>query len=138
MAVFNYEMPSDFQKQLERLANIDEVAPKMLEAAASVVADELRRNVPVDNGELKKSIKVKSAKKTKSGAWIISITFDGTHKKPKKGGGYTAVPNAVKATVLEYGRKGQKGKKPFIIKSVTATQERAVEKMQEVFEELTK
>ncbi len=135
MARFDFTLPEDFQNMLEEhAANIDETAAEMLEAAAPIVVDELKKRVKIRSGKLQKSIKATKPKKTKDGAWISTVVFKGTEKRKLKNGDVKEVPNAIKAAVAEYGSSDQPAT-PFIRPAIEATEADVIEKMQSVFNE---
>lgn len=121
--LFNFE---DVSKQLsERLDIFDDVAPKMLEVAAPILEDSIKKKAPKRTGELKDSIKTMKPKKTKTGAYISTVVFEGYDSE-------TGVPNALKAAVAEFGTS-EKDPKPFIRPAVAETEKEITQKMQEVF-----
>lgn len=133
MASFEFNMPEEFQKELSKhLSKIDDVAPKMLEEAAPIVVNKLKKKAPVSTGKMRDGIKAKKATKTKNGSYVLPIVFTGSETKTTKDGKKTKVPNAVKAAVAEYGKSGQEAK-PFIRSTIKESEQSVIEKMQEVF-----
>lgn len=136
---FNIKFPKELQTQLSKIANIDEVAPKMIEAAQPIYVAAIRRRAPKKTGDLEKSVTATKPRKTKTGGWIGTITFKGTSTRKNKDGTTVKVPNVVKAAVLEYGKRGnEKYKHQFIYPATKDCEQEANEKMQEVFSEAMK
>lgn len=133
MADFSFRIDEELSRQFaDHLKAIDEVAPKMLEEAAPLVVDALKRHAPESTGAMKKGIKAKKPKKGKNGAWILPIVFTGKEKKKNKDGEETEVSNMLKAVVAEYGRSG-KAPKPFVRPAMEEVKEQANARMTEVF-----
>ena len=133
MGSFSFEIPKVLEEQLQKqLKDVDKIAPKMLEEAAPIVEKKVKEKVPVKTGQLKKSIKSNKPKKTKSGAWISAITFNGKNKKSLKNGEERETPNGRVAAVLEFGTSEERAR-PFVRPAVAECENEVVEKMQEVF-----
>ncbi len=133
MALFNFTIPDSLLKMLsENLSKVDEIAPKMLEEAAPIVVDAMKRKAPVSTGKMRDGIKAQKPTKTKSGAHVLPIVFTGSETRKTKDGKSTKIPNAIKAAVTEYGKSNQEAQ-PFIRPAVAETEKEVVEKMQEVF-----
>lgn len=133
MAGFNFTIPDSLIKMLsENLSRVDEIAPKMLEEAAPIVIEAIKRKAPVSTGKMRDGVKAKKPSKTKNGAHVLPIVFTGSETRKTKDGKTTKVPNAVKAAVTEYGKSDQEAK-PFIRPAVAETEQKVIEKMQEVF-----
>lgn len=133
MAGFNFTIPDSLTKMLsENLSRVDEIAPKMLEEAAPIVIEAIKKKAPVSTGKMRDGVKAKKPSKTKNGAHVLPIVFTGSETRKTKDGKTTKVPNAVKAAVTEYGKSGQEAK-PFIRPAIKETEQKVVEKMQEVF-----
>ncbi len=111
------------------LEMFDEVAPKMLEAAAPLVEEAVIARAPKATGKLKGSIKLLKPKKTKNGGWISNVTIKGTRKI-----GDNKYRNMEIAAWNEYGTKFRPAK-PFLRPAIAAVNNAAVEKMTEVFNE---
>jgi HK97 gp10 family phage protein len=151
MGKFDFEIPKDFLKKLNKLENVDEVSKKMVNEAVPILKDAIKAKVKSDysspgrkvqfiredgldgmklgertqTGGLLKSVKMSKAKILKNGSLRASVYFSG---KDKNG-----TPNAMKATILEFGRKNQVAR-PFITKVVKNKEAEVLAKMQEVFE----
>lgn len=151
MGKFDFEIPDDFIEQLGRLADIDNVAPKMLNEAAPILRDAIKTKVKNDysskgrkiryiksegmfkpkygeytqTGSLLKGVRMSRSRKIKDGGFYAEVYFSG---KDEKG-----VPNAAKAVWLEYGTSKQYAR-PFIKKVVKDNEQKVIRKMQEVFE----
>lgn len=133
MGSFSFEIPKVLEEQLQKqLKDFDKIAPKMLEEAAPIVEKKVKEKAPVKTGQLQKSVKINKPKKSKSGAWISAITFNGKNKKTLKNGEERETPNATIAAVLEFG-KSDRSARPFVRPAVAECENEVVEKMQEVF-----
>jgi HK97 gp10 family phage protein len=130
MGRFHFEIPKEFQEKLQRLENIDEIAPKMIDEATPILEEAIRNRLELhkDTGALQKSLKKIKAKRTKSGAYYGSIVFKGKVIRNGK-----ATSNYLKAIVLEYGSSKQPPR-PFIKASIADCEKEVKDKMQEVFE----
>lgn len=141
---FNFSIPTELKKQLQRVSNIDEIAPKMLSAAAPIVIKSIKARAPVGSGSLRDSIKASKPKLSKRGSWMCNIYFDGSEKRTLKSGKTVKIPNAVKAAALEFGRRGRTkrdgsvGKRvepqAFILKAVKDSSSETAKVMQEIYE----
>ena len=133
---FETNFSSDFWKQFEKLEKIDDVAPKMLEAAAPIVVDAIKKRLRPHNrtGELMRSVKAGKAKKAKTGGYIQKINFVGYDKNrdptPSQPRG---VPNAVKAAGIEYGNANEPAR-PFLQSAAKDCEAEVAETMQQKFE----
>lgn len=147
MAYFNFEISPEFLKQIGRLADVDRIAPKMLEEAVPIVEEKLRNAIKTSHsrtGDLYKSIQSFKPRKTKSGAWIISAAPTGRANKLKRAGKVykrsksgrktsgVALYNDDKLFYLEYGTSKQPAT-PVITKVVKDSEPAVLAKMQEVF-----
>lgn len=125
MAKFDFEIPSDFIKQLGRLADVDRIAPQMIDEAIPI----LERNVKAEvgkhkrTGELANSVKKTKANKNKYG-YYASVRPTGTDKK--------GVRNMEKMVYLEYGTSKQ-SPAPTLTKAIKDSEKAVLDKMQEVF-----
>lgn len=126
MAKFAYSPPTDFLKQLGKLAKIDEIAPKMVEESVPIVQRNLIRELAwhVDTGELQESIKNTPVKKWKDGGVYAVARPTGTDSK--------GVRNMEKLAYMEYGTSKQNAKP--VMSTVIGDSEGSVQnKMSEVF-----
>lgn len=127
MAKFDFEISSEFIKQLGRLADVDRIAPQMIDEAIPILLDNVKGETSYhrQSDDMYKSIKPTKAKKTKSGGYFASVRPTG---KDKKG-----VRNMEKMVYLECGRKGQ-SPNPVLTKALRDSENAVMKKMQEVFE----
>lgn len=126
MGSFQFEIPAEFSKQLSQHLDVfDKVAPKMIEAATPILKDSIKKKAPKKSGELIESVGIKKPKKTKTGAYISTVVFEGYDSK-------TGTPNALKAAVAEFGTS-EKDPKPFVRPAVAETEKEITQKMQDVF-----
>ena len=126
MARFDFDFPKEFDEQIRKLSNIDEIAPKMINAALPIYQNAIKASLSIHNrtGSLQKSVSIKKAKKAKSGAYVGNVVFKGYDKKK--------TANTIKAAGLEYGNSHQTAK-PFLQNAVNSCESKVIEKMQEVF-----
>jgi HK97 gp10 family phage protein len=125
MGKFDFEIPTDFIKQLGKLADVDRIAPQMLNEALPILERNVKSEVSkhVVSGDLLKSIKMSKAKKNKYG-YYASVRPTGTDKK--------GVRNMEKMVYLEYGTKNQ-SPRPTLTKAIKDSEKAVLDKMQEVF-----
>lgn len=127
MAKFSFSIPDELTRQLNALGNVDEIAPKMIDAGLPVVEDELvrRSKAHKDTGEMVSSIKSTKPQKTDSGyTGIVRPTG-----KDSKG-----VRNMEKMAYLEYGTSTQPST-PVLSPTIAATEDRVLDVMQQKFNE---
>ena len=126
MGKFDFEVPTDFLKQLGKLADVDRIAPKMLNEALPILERNVKAEVSkhVVSGDLLKSIKMSKAKKNKYG-YYASVRPTGTDKK--------GVRNMEKMVYLEYGTSKQ-SPAPTLTKAIKDSEKAVLDKMQEVFD----
>ena len=125
MATFHFKIPDQLTKQLEKLANVDEIAPKMIDAGIPIVQGEMVRRADAHRrtGAMSGSIKPTKPKRTGSGhsAVVRPTGRDGRGTR-----------NMEKMMYLEYGTSHQPST-PVIAPTVAATESSVIEAMQEVF-----
>lgn len=126
MAQFDFEFPSEFQKQLEKLSNIDEIAPKMINEALPSYQKAIKATLSVHNrtGDLQRSVSIRKAKKAKNGGYIGNVYFRGYDSKGS--------PNNVKAAGLEYGNSRETAK-PFLQSATNSCENEVINTMQEIY-----
>ena len=126
MGRFDFNISADFIKQLGKLADVERIAPKMIDEAIPILEANVKSEVSkhVASGDLLKSIKITKANKTKKGGYFASVRPTGTDKK--------GVRNMEKMVYLEYGTKKQKPR-PILIKALKDSESAVYDKMQEVF-----
>lgn len=138
MASFNFTIPNEINALLKGCADTERIAPLMLDEAAPIVVEKIKAKAPDKPHELKNAVKAKKAKQSKNGAYIAPIVFTGNKIKKSKSGKVTEVPNAILASVAEFGRSsGKHGSlpaRPFIRPAIAECQDDVAKKMQEVFE----
>jgi len=125
VAKFDFEIPTEFIKQLGRLEEVDKFAPAMIDAAIPI----LERNVKSeaskhkDTGELERSIKRTRAKKNQYG-FFATVRPTGVDSK--------GVRNMEKLVYSEYGTSKQ-SPRPILTKAIKDSERPVLDKMQEVF-----
>lgn len=122
MAKFDFDL-GPIQEMLEKLGNIDEVAPRMLKPAGAIAQDAIKKRLAKHRrtGGLERSVKPGKPKKNKSGGWYLSVGFPGYDERGN--------PNAVKAAGLEYGNSHQQPE-PFLDAAARDCEDTAVDRMQ--------
>ncbi|HRS66162.1 MAG TPA: HK97 gp10 family phage protein [Spirochaetia bacterium] len=125
MAKFDFEIPADFIKQLGKLADVDRIAPQMIDEAIPKLLDNVKKETAghKQTGDMYKSIKATKAKKNKYG-YYASVTPTGADKK--------GVRNMEKMVYLEYGTSKQ-SPAPTLTKAIKDSEKAVLDKMQEVF-----
>ena len=126
MAKFDFSIPDDFIKQLGRLADVDRLAPKMIDEAIPILETNVKSETSKHKrtGDMYKSIKKTKASKSKYGGYYATVRPTG---KDSKG-----VRNMEKMVYLEYGRSDQPAT-PVLTKAIKDSESGVLKKMQEVF-----
>ena len=126
MAGFSFEIPDSLTKELEKLANADEIAPKMIEAGIPIVKDELVRRAGAHRrtGAMSGSIKPTQPKRTKSGGHSAVVRPTGRDGRGTR--------NMEKMMYMEYGTSHQPST-PVVTPAVAAAESGVIEAMQKVF-----
>lgn len=146
MAQFEMEFDDSFMDGLLS-TDFDEIASEALAEAIPILEQSMKSQVKKviqheGDSELVNSLKASKPIKTKTDAWIATVTPKGysttkvytaknskgskTHRKYK-------VSNAVKAIWKEYGIPGRQPARPFISAAVNAVTPEVTQKMQEVY-----
>lgn len=122
---------SDINGLMKDLSGLEfsKLAPKMLEGAAPIVEDNIKRRAEAhrESGDMAASIKTKKAA-WRNGGYHISVRPTG---KDKKG-----VRNMEKMCYLEYGTEKQ-GATPVMGPAVIESEKPVIDKMQEIFDQET-
>lgn len=132
MAQFEIHGFEKFLTQLDRLGQLEEVAPKMLEAGMEalqeeVVAEALKHK---DTGEMAASIKPNKPTVSANGSYYMYTGPTGYASRK----GRVKVRNMEKLVWLEYGVKGRPAT-PVITAAVIRAEPKVVQKMRAVFEQ---
>lgn len=137
MAKATWKMPEEFLMKVSRLADkTDTILPKVLEAGGKVVESKVRSNLATvigkdtkkpsrSTGQLLSALGTSPALQDRNGDFNVKVGFS----EPRRNGG----SNAKIASVLEYGRSGQRAK-PFLKPAKSASRSVAVEAMKEKLE----
>ena len=127
---FELEGFDGMMAELERLGNVDELAPKMLEAAEPIMTRNLKAAASTHKrtGEMESSIKPTKPKQTKDG-WSLTVRSTGTDRK--------GVRNMEKMAYLEYGTSKQAAT-PVLGPAVRQSETACLAAMQNAFDEATK
>lgn len=141
MAKLDFEIPQDFYAQLGRLEEVEKIAPKMLEEAAPVLVDTMKKELSSHNrtAEMVDAVKADKPKYSKKhGGHFITvyprghsreyIDDKGVRRKRKN-----KVRNMDKLIAIEYGRDGQAAT-PVIGGIIRKCENAVLNKMAEVFE----
>lgn len=133
MGKFDFNIPPEFIKQLGKLADVDRIALKMIDAAIPILEKNVKSEVaskPIKSekdrtkGEMLASIKKTKAKQTKNGGFYASVRPTGTDSK--------GVRNMEKMVYAEYGTSKQ-DPTPMLTKAIKDSESPVLNKMQEVF-----
>jgi hypothetical protein len=140
MAQLQIEGGEDIFRQLEKLANAEDVGRKMIDAALPVLENAMRRSY---GGKLPGKLKIVRAKKAKNGGTVGVVTFSGqTGHYYVKGKGRYPLSSGGLAVFMEYGAAAH-GNFPatpaggYIAKAVAAADEEVTRAMQEAFDRET-
>ena len=145
MSGFNFEIPDDYMKNL--LDNdFEKIATKALEDTAPELKSSMQKSIKSaihseSTGELENSLKISKAKETKTDSFIITVKPSGMSKNPYYDTRtYTRsypVSNVLKAIWLNYGDAHQ-APSPWINPAINACKEKIMQRMQKIWEEMTK
>lgn len=140
MAQLQIDGGEDLFRQLEKLANGEDIGKKMIDAALPVLENAMRSSY---GGKLPGKLKITKAKKAKNGGTVGVVTFSGqTGHYYLKGKSKYPLSNAGLAVFMEYGAAAH-GNFPatpaggYISKAVAASNDEVLQKMQEVFDNET-
>jgi len=125
MGKFDFEIPADFIKQLGNMADIDRIAPQMIDEAMPILAENMKKGLASHRrtGDMIKSVKYTKATQNKYG-YYAAVRPTG---KDRKG-----VQNMEKLVYLEYGTSKQPAT-PVMAKIINDSRSAVLAKMQEVF-----
>jgi len=127
MANFQFDFEEQFEKQIAKLDNFDEIAPRIINASIPV----LKKNVITecqkhrDTGAMVNSIKETKSKKGKNG-WFAMVRPTGVDSK--------GVRNMEKLAHAEYGTSKQ-SPTPILSKAVSKSEKSIAEIMQNIYNE---
>ena len=115
-------------RQLERLSNFDEIAPKILDETVPILEKYVKSETAKHNRtkDMLNSIKKTKANKNKYG-WFVTVRPTG---KDRKG-----VRNMEKMAHAEYGTSKQPPT-PILTKALNDARQEVTDKMQEIFNEV--
>lgn len=129
MARFEMNGLDEIMKDLDVMADLGEVAPKMIDAATPTVAKNLSKNIHAAanrgyaTGELENAVHATKAKLNNYG-YFAAVSVAGKDSKGTR--------NGEKLAYLEYGTSTQEAH-PVMAKTVNESKDICIEKMQEVF-----
>ncbi|MFA7256795.1 MAG: hypothetical protein WC047_04405 [Kiritimatiellales bacterium] len=142
MASFTFEVDPQFVRMMQKMANIDEIAPKMLSGAIVIVSRNVGRalNKHVGTYELMKSMRVAKPSINKWG-WYVFVAPTGMSTKYIDANGVTRerkvpIRNAEKLAYMEWGTKNQ-APTPILTNAMLESEAsgEVERKMQEIFEQ---
>lgn len=143
MARFSLNMPDSLLDGAMAAASPDQLRA-VVDSASPILEKSMEKELKsaVRHGgdsEVVKSIKANKAKQAKNGAYIATVFPHGKSKKPRYPNGsrkerIPPVSNAMKAAVLNYGKKGQPAR-PWLAKSVNSVRTQVEEQLEKAFEE---
>jgi len=152
MAVFDFNIPNDFIRQIERAEKKSNgIIEKCLEAGGEILYKNVKDNLEWaigeserSTGELLGSLGVSPVKDSKNGGYNLKIGFNEPRRKKTKTRYGIRIyneddtnANAKIANVLEHGRSenGRQHPRPFMKPAVEQSEARIIEAMQKVYEE---
>lgn len=129
MPQFALNIDDGLGKLLEQISDglLDEIAPKMLEAATPIVQTEVRNRAPrssLNHKHVVDNIAITKPKQTKDGAWIANVTVKGSRD---------GIRLMEVAAYNEYGTKNMSAQ-PFFRPAIAASERRVNDTMRKVFE----
>lgn len=126
MGKFDFQIDPAFLKQLGRLADVERVAPKMIDEAVPILEENVKSEVGKHKrtGDMVNSVKKTKAKKNKYG-YYASVRPTG---KDRNG-----VRNMEKLVYAEYGTS-QQSAMPMLTKAIKDSESAVLKSMQETFE----
>jgi HK97 gp10 family phage protein len=127
MGKFDFQFDERLVRQLERMANYDKIAPRILGEAIPVLERKVREGISTHKrtGALAKSIKAGKPLKNKYG-WYASVFPTGEDER--------GVKNAEKLIYMEYGTSKQPAT-PVMTKAINDATPEVTEKMQQIYNE---
>jgi len=127
MGKFDFEISPDFLKTLGKMADVDRIAPKMIDEAMPTLEKNLKSELSQHKrtSDMLDSVKNTKAGKTRNGGYYAVVRPTG---KDRKG-----VRNMEKLAWLEYGSQKQ-SPTPILTKAIKDSQPTVESKMREVFE----
>lgn len=126
MGKFDFEVDPAFLRSLGRLADVDKIAPKMIDEALPILVSHVKTEVSkhVRTGDMLKSIKASKTKKNTSGNYYAVVRPTG---KDRKG-----VRNMEKLAHAEFGTSKQ-APTAILTKAIEDSRQAVYDKMQEVY-----
>ncbi len=127
MAKFDFNIPPEFIKQLGKLADVERIAPKMIDESMPILESNLKKELAKHRrtGDMVNSVKKTKAGKTKKGGYYAVVRPTG---KDRNG-----VRNMEKLAHAEYGTKKQVPT-PILTKAIKDSEKPVLEKMQQIYE----
>ncbi len=131
MGKFDFEISTDFIKQLGRLEKVDRIAPKMIDEAMPYLKHNVQRGIvaKTEDSDYSTGAMLASVKSTK--AKYISNGFYAVVRPTGKDA--KGVRNMEKLAYMEYGTSKQPPT-PMLAKAIKDSEPAVLNKMREVFE----
>lgn len=131
MGKFDFQFDSALSRQLEKLSDFKNIAPKILEGAVPIlkkriIAETDKHHEYSQDMDLVNSITSSKPSENKYG-WYVSVIPSGEDKN--------GVRNMQKMAHLEYGTSKMSAK-PILTKALNDVRDEVAEKMQELFNEV--
>lgn len=128
MGKFDFNFDQELTRQLERLENYDEIAPRILNGAVVILQKRVMSECAnhVQTADLLNSIKKTTADKNKYG-WYVCVRPTGVDGK--------GVRNMEKLVYAEYGTSKQ-SPTPILTKATKDSESEVADRMQEIFNEV--
>lgn len=127
MGKFDFVIPDDFMRSLGRLADVDKVAPMMIDEAMPILESSVKQELSKHRrtGDMVNSVKKTKTQKNKAGNWYAVVRPTGVDSK--------GVRNMEKLAHAEYGTAKQRAT-PILTKAIADSQQAVQDKMREVYE----
>jgi len=138
MARLEVSFDDGFMTELGKLADVERLAPKLIDAALPIILEKLRQQY--GRFRLAEKLKLIKAKGARNGGYIGTVTLKGnTGHYYKKGKGRYQLSNAGLAVFLEFGTDAHgnfPARQPggYVARAVAAAEDEVKAKMQETFE----
>ncbi|RDU22761.1 HK97-gp10 family putative phage morphogenesis protein [Anaerosacchariphilus polymeriproducens] len=128
MGKFDFQFDPGLIKQMEKLADYDNIAPRLLEGAVPILTTRVKAEASKHRltSSMYNSIKANKPKKNKYG-WFVSVRPTGVDKNGTR--------NMEKMMHLEYGTS-KITPKPMLSKALNSAEQEVNNKLQELFNEV--
>ena len=143
MGKFDFDIPADLTKMLNKMDGYDEIAPQILNQVSPIVENEIKRGYEKHKrtGNTAKSVKRRKASKNAIG-WMAAVypsgmidTYMDANEKIRKR--KQPIRAGELAAYWEYGTRTMAAR-PVITPAIANTQEEVLERMQQEYEKIIK